>query len=97
MELSEVKNYLRITHTVDDEYITRLITFAEKFIEEQTGVKYNEQDDVYKIAILQTIAHFYDKRESVSEKTAQNVPFTMDCLIKHIGLRGALEDEERRT
>ena len=93
MELTEVKNYLRISHNVDDGYITGLISFAKKLIKEQTGVGYNDNDEVYKIAVLQTVAHFYDKRESVSDKTSVTVPYTMDCLIKHIGLRGEINEQ----
>ena len=90
ISLAEVKNYLRISHNVDDTFLTGLISTAKDFIKEQTGVSYNDNDDVYKIAVLQTVAHFYDKRESVSDKTSVTVPYTMDCLIKHIGLRGEI-------
>ncbi len=88
--LSEVKKYLRITHNVDDSYITELINFAKKYIEEQTGVQYTTFDETYKMALYQVVAHFYDKRESVSEKTAVNVPYTMNTLIQHIGMRGTI-------
>ncbi len=93
MDLNEIKQYLRIGHDIDDPYLMELISFSKKFIEEQTGVSYSEKDDVYKIAIKQVVAHFYDKREAVSEKTNIVVPYTMDCLIKHIGIRGAINNE----
>lgn len=93
MELNEIKNYLRINHNVDDCFLENLSVFAEKLIEEQTGVQYCNNDEIYKMALLQVIAHFYDKREAVSEKTNIVVPYTMDCLIKHIGIRGAINNE----
>ena len=93
ISLEETKDFLRITYDNDDNYINELISMAEKYIEEQTGVEYKEDDKVYKIAILQVVAHFYDKRESVSEKNAVIVPYTMDSLIKHIGIRGPLKNE----
>ncbi len=87
IELSEAKQYLRISHTQDDTYINELVKMSEQLIEEQTGVKYSDEDKVYKMAILQAVAHFYDKRESFSEKSAVTVPYTLDGLIKHIGMR----------
>ena len=88
MELNEIKHYLRIGHDLDDPYLTELISFSKNFIAEQTGVSYSDDDAVYKMAVKQVVAHFYDKRESVSEKTNVVVPYTMDTLIKHIGIRG---------
>ena len=87
IELDEVKLYLRITHSEDDEYITRLITMAEQFIYEQTNIEYDDDDETYKQAVLLAIAHFYDKRESTSEKGQVTVPMTLDYLIKQIGMR----------
>lgn len=92
MELNEIKHYLRIGHDIDDPYLIELISFAKRFIAEQTGVEYTENDEVYKIAIKQVVAHFYDKRESVSDKSSVVVPYTMDTLIKHIGIRGPEEN-----
>lgn len=86
--LEKVKNYLRISHNIDDVYLSDLIEMSKSFIKEQTGVAYNEKDDVYTMTIQQVVAHFYDKRESVSEKSNFVVPYTMDTLIKHIGVRG---------
>ena len=88
--LLEVKNYLRINHNVDDTYISELINFSKKFIEEQTGVKYTTFDTTYRMAIYQVVAHFYDKRESVSEKSNVVVPYTLNTLIQHIGMRGEI-------
>lgn len=93
ISLDDVKSFLRISFEDDDDYINSLITMSKQLIEEQTGVEYSENDEVYNMAILQAVAHFYDKRESVSDKSAITVPYTLDCLIKHIGMRGALEDE----
>lgn len=92
IELTEVKKYLRISHELDDTYINSLIEFSKQFIKEQSGVEYNEKDSVYNMTILQAVAHFYDKREAVSDKSAVNVPYTLDCLIKHLGMRGAYSE-----
>lgn len=89
IELKDIKQYLRISHDIDDDYIKELVEMSKQLIEEQTGVIYSESDKVYEMTIKQVVAHFYDKRESFSEKSAVEVPYTMDSLIKHIGMRGA--------
>lgn len=91
IKLADVKKYLRVAHDEDDNYIESIITMVTQLIEEQTGVEDSTNDYVYKMAILQGIAHFYDKRESFSEKSQVTVPYTLDCLIKHIAMRGALK------
>lgn len=70
-ELAEVKQFLRISYNDDDEFISSLITMAKQLIEQQTGVTFTTYDSVYKMAIFQAVAHFYDKRESFSEKIYQ--------------------------
>jgi uncharacterized phage protein (predicted DNA packaging) len=93
VELSDIKNYLRIDHDVDDTFLTSLIETAKAFVEEKTGVKYIAGDNVYELAIKCVVAHFYDKRESVTDKEKEIVPYTMDCLLAHIGVRGSLSDD----
>ena len=89
--LNDVKKYLRISHTVDDTYITELIDFAKKYIKEQTGVDFTTTDTTYRMAVYQVVAHFYDKRESISDKSNVIVPYTMNTLIQHIGMRANCE------
>ena len=89
--IKDVKQYLRISYSNDDNYLELLIKTAKQLIEEQTGVVYNDKDEIYRLAILQVVSHFYDKRESFSDKSLTTIPYTMDCLIKHLGMRGNYE------
>lgn len=91
--LSDIKAYLRINHDVDDRYIEQLVAVAESFIKEQTGVKYSDNDKVYRQGVLFLVAHLYDNRSAVTDKTVNSVPYTLDAIIKHIKLRGELEDD----
>lgn len=91
--LENIKSYLRITHKVDDTYITSLIQLSKRFIKEQTGVEYKEGDEVYCQAIMLMVGFYYDNRQAVSGKTMVNVPFSLDCMIKHIGIRGEFKRE----
>lgn len=91
--LSEVKNYLRVNHTADDDYIQSLIEMSIDLIRTQTGVDYNTNDRIYKQAILMCVAHYYDNRTSIVDKAIQQVPYTMQELIKTIGFRGKYDKQ----
>lgn len=87
----EIKSYLRITHTKDDSFITGLIDIAKAYIKEQTGVEYIQNDFVYELALRLMIAHFYNNRSPVSEKTVSAVPFSLESMLIHLRIRGAFE------
>ena len=86
MNLDDLKKYLRISHNVDDDYLTDLLEMSKKYIEEQTGKKYDEKNVVYEQAVRFMVAHFYTNRATVSEKAINVVPYTLESLIKHIGM-----------
>lgn len=89
LNVEYIKKYLRIDFDCDDAYIGDLLKLSKDFIKEQTGVEYNESDTVYTQALLLMTAHFYDNRTPVSEKAVSEVPFSLGCMLKHIGMRGA--------
>lgn len=91
LELEYIKKYLRIDFDGDDAYIADLVTLSKNFIKEQTGVEYSANDFVYNQAVLLMVAHFYDNRSPLSEKAVVNVPFSLECMIKHIGMRGSYD------
>ena len=94
IQLSDLKEYLRIDHDVDNHYLTHIIEVARDFIAQQTGVVYCENDKVYEQAILFLSAHFYDNRSCISDKgSPSNIPYTIEELIRHIKLRGTLFNE----
>lgn len=90
LNVEYLKKYLRIDYDIDDTYLTDLIDLSKKFIKEQTGVEYNKNDSVYNQAVLLMCAHFYDNRTPISEKAVVNVPYSLDCMLKHIGMRGSI-------
>ncbi|MCD8025081.1 MAG: head-tail connector protein [Candidatus Gastranaerophilales bacterium] len=92
IEISDIKSYLRINHDEDDTYIEHLIDVSESFIKEQTGVEFTDGDKVYEQGILFLIAHLYDNRSAVTDKTVNTVPYTLDYIVKHIKNRGELEE-----
>lgn len=91
IELSDIKAYLRISHDIDDNFITSLVETSKAFIKEQTGVEYVAGDKVYEQGILFHVAHLYDNRSAYAEKAINEVPYTLDAIIRHIKIRGAKE------
>lgn len=91
LALSDIKNYLRINHSIDDAYLESLIELSKTFINEQTGVEYTDNDKVYQQGVFFLVAHLYDNRSPISEKAVNTVPFTLDAIIRHIKIRGALD------
>ena len=93
IELSDIKAYLRISHDIDDNFITSLVGTSKAFIKEQTGVEFVAGDKVYEQCVLFLVAHLYDNRASVTEKATTEIPYTLDALLRHIKIRGAIEVE----
>jgi len=91
IELSDIKSYLRINHNIDDAFLLSLVETSKAFIKEQTGVEYKDGDKVYEQGILFHVAHLYDNRSAVTEKAVNEVPYTLDAIIRHIKIRGAYE------
>lgn len=96
IELSDIKAYLRISHDIDDNFITSLVETSKAFIKEQTGVDFVEADKVYKQAVFFMVAHLYDNRSALTEKAVHSVPYTLDALIIHIRLRGAYQGDDKQ-
>lgn len=93
MELSYIKKYLRIDFDDDDEVLEGLIESAKAYVLEATGVKYSEKDLTYKSLIKFITAHWYENREIVSDKQFNEMPYSISCLLTHIGIRGELNEQ----
>ena len=93
LTLNDIKAYLRITHDVDNAFLESLIGTSKAFIKEQTGVEFVAGDKVYEQCVLFLVAHLYDNRASVTEKATNEIPYTLDALIRHIKLRGVKEND----
>lgn len=91
LSINDIKAYLRITHNVDDTFLTSLMATSKSFIAEQTGVIYQDGDKVYEQCVLFMVAHLYDNRAGVTDKVINEIPYTLDALIRHIKLRGEIE------
>jgi uncharacterized phage protein (predicted DNA packaging) len=88
MLVKRAKEYLRINHTRDDDYIRELVELAKDLIRTKTGIAYKREDTIYTQAILMCVAHYYDNRTSVIDKAVTVIPYTLNELIKTIAFRG---------
>ena len=87
-EIQAIKDYLRITHDNDDLYLSNLYDLAISLIKTKTGVEYNQCDSIYQHAVFMCVAHYYDNRTSIVDKAIQEIPYSLNELIKTIAFRG---------
>ncbi|MCX4275821.1 MAG: head-tail connector protein [Candidatus Gastranaerophilales bacterium] len=93
--LETVKAYLKIDFSQEDKLIETLINAAKRLILDTTDVDYNEADETYKLLVCYLVAHYYENRQAVSEKNMEVMPYTIQHLMAHIGVRG--DYEPRKT
>ncbi|MDT2438254.1 head-tail connector protein [Enterococcus avium] len=83
MELSELKNYLRIDHDLDDALIGTLQDIAEKYI--YGAIEVTATDDKrFDYAVTLLVAHWYENRISTTEKALDEIPFGVTALIHQL-------------
>lgn len=89
--LDTIKTYLRINNNIEDKLLEALIKTALQLVKDVTGIEYNEADEVYKLLICYLAAHYYENRQAVNEKSMTEMPYTIQHLMAHIGVRGDYE------
>lgn len=92
--LEQVKEYLRIDEDLieDDELISSLIEAATDYMEQTTGKKYNDNSQLYVLAVKMLVAHWYENRSIFSTKTnVNNLPHSIEAIINHISLASKYE------
>ena len=86
MTLYEVKVYLKLDDdlTEDDEVITGLIDAAKTYIEDSTGKSYQDTQ-LYNLAVKMIVAHWYENRQVISNKTVVNeLPQSFFAIVAQI-------------
>lgn len=69
MDLQEIKLFLRIDHDDEDLLIQSLVLAAENYLT-NAGCKVLYNVELYKLAIMLLVSHFYENREMLSDKKA---------------------------
>jgi uncharacterized phage protein (predicted DNA packaging) len=71
VSLDEVKNWLRVDFTDDDALLSTLISAAEEYLKNATGIEYNAQNHLAKLFCMTLIADWYENRELVGRASDQ--------------------------
>ncbi|MGH1833304.1 head-tail connector protein [uncultured Enterococcus sp.] len=94
MELSELKNYLRIDHDLDDNLLGMLKSTAEKFILSSIEVKETD-DERFDHAVTLLVSNWYENRIATTEKAMQEIPFGVTALIHQLrGLERGIDSNK---
>lgn len=94
VELTDLKNYLRIDDdlTDDDALLKSLSSAAISYLEQTTGKKFNASAELMVLAVKQLVLLWYENRTSYTTKTAVNeLPNHLQQIIWHIAQAGVYE------
>ena len=80
MELGEIKLFLRVDGTDEDDLISGLQRAAEIYLT-NTGVTQDYNNELYKIAIKLLIKHWYDNRETFVDFKTTKLDFSLESII----------------
>ncbi|MCD3206777.1 phage gp6-like head-tail connector protein [Clostridium botulinum C] len=81
MEISEIKNFLRIDDDIDDKEIESLQKAAEIYLT-NAGVKKSYDNELYCSAIKLLVSYWYDNRSPVAiGKTSKSLEFSLHSII----------------
>lgn len=90
LDLSTVKEYLRVDFTEDDQMISIMIYAAKSFIQSYLNRKFTEWTDAgleipdeFTIACLAIVAHWYETRQVAADKfqTKEELPYVFSGLL----------------
>ena len=88
-----IKKYLRITHSEDDDFLAVQVEASKFYIKNVTGIEYIDADLTYKNLIMYMVQNVYDNRSAITEKSVNEMPYTITNMLNHIAIRGALSIE----
>ena len=83
-DIKIIKNYLRVDHDDDDEFIFLLMPAAKTFIENYLNRKLDDFDELpeeFNIAFLNIISHWYEKREMQPERSGKELNYLFSDLL----------------
>lgn len=86
MNLALLKQYLRIDFSDDDDLLTLFVTIAQQFILDSTGFTITYATETEQLAVMLTVAHFYENRNFITTDGAvpQKVPMTLQTLLMQL-------------
>lgn len=94
MELSELKNFLRVDHDLDDDLLAMLQKTAEEFILGSIEVEMTA-DKRFDYAVTLLVSNWYENRIGTSTQALNEIPFGVTALIHQLrGLDHGVNTDE---
>ncbi|WP_061567404.1 head-tail connector protein [Geobacillus stearothermophilus] len=93
VSLDEVKTWLRVDFSDDDALLSTLIGAAEQYLENATGVEFDENNHLAKLFCMTLIADWYENREMIGKATDQTRPIIQSILTQLTYSYGGDSDE----
>ena len=82
VSLDEVKTWLRVDFTDDDALLTTLISAAEQYLKNATGITYDSTNHLAKLFCMTLISDWYENRELVGRASDQVRPILQSILAQ---------------
>lgn len=82
VSLDEVKTWLRVDFTDDDALLTTLISAAEQYLKNATGITYDSTNHLAKLFCMTLISDWYENRELVGRASEQVRPILQSILAQ---------------
>ena len=83
MEVTELKEYLRIDNSDEDVLILGLQKAAEEYMT-NAGVNKDYTKELYKLAIKVLVNHWYDNRMIYIDKSLNDLSYSLSAMITQI-------------
>ena len=87
--LIELKKYLKVEHDIEDDLIKDFIELSKEYIQQKTGVQYDENDLIFKDCLRLMVAYRYYNRNAIGEKNLSEYPYSITEHLKTLSFRGA--------
>lgn len=83
MDLQEIKLFLRTDNDDEDMLIQSLVLAAENYLT-NAGCKQLYNVELYRLAIMLLVSHFYENRDVVSDKKTNVTAFGLPQIITQL-------------
>lgn len=93
MDITLVKNFLRIDIDDDDEYIKLLVEVAKEYIGAAIG-KYDESKPRVKLLTLNIIADLYETRQYTIDKSNEKVQYALQSMLMQLQIERLIPASE---
>lgn len=85
MDLSTIKNFLKVDFDDDDQLINMLIAAAKEYIVNAIG-NFDEDKATHNLLLLNIVANLYENRSFLNSKNNEKVAYTIKSLITQLQL-----------